>query len=334
MRILSNSEKTLVISSKINVDDSILINNKMDYLILKAEMNGKDYEIKGNQEENVLEKLLDPKLRDVVLKNIFETLLRDPKITYDQIEALKTNERLNRILNKILEEDQLNSKYLTIKWLQKYKSKTNIPNDELTPEALDNINVFEMDREVYTEQPQENLEIDMTPAVNLKNLESILIKDYKIANFNNILEKLKKLTSLLVLNNEITEIPDSIGNLTSLTELYLSYNRITKIPDSIGNLTNLTELHIFFNNLTKIPDSIGNLTNLTVLDLSHNRITKIPDSIGNLTNLTILDLSHNRITKIPDSILNNLNIHLFLVYNNFNNAEKERILAIRHNQKL
>ena len=40
MRILSNSEKTLVIDNKLNVSKNILKVNKLGYLILEANMNG------------------------------------------------------------------------------------------------------------------------------------------------------------------------------------------------------------------------------------------------------------------------------------------------------
>ena len=319
-RILTNTQKTFILTNKLKVSNTILKANKMDYLVSKSKMNGYNDE---ESKDNVLKKLLDPKIKDVVLEHILETLIRDDSeiyesesdennTIYDKIEALKTDERLNRILNKILEDSE-NSLYLTQKWLVKYKKYYTI-------EELDNIitlNLNEKHISKIENLPLINLqklsldfnEISKIENLNkLNNLQELRLYENKISKIEN-LETLINLTYLNLTNNKISKI-ENLNKLTNLQKLYLSSNNIEKI-ENLETLTNLKELYLSYNNIEKI-ENLETLTNLKELYLSYNKIKKI-ENLNKLTNLQKLELYNNVIIKIENlSSLTRLQaLHIF-----------------------
>ncbi len=173
---------------------------------------------------------------------------------------------------------------------------------------------------------------------NLKNLNSLEIKNTKIPECIYDLKKLKKLniigvyfhgldriSSIKTINpkiknlsnliklkisvTNITEIPSEIGELANLKILELNENKLSTIPKEIGNLKNLTELNLRKNQFSSLPKEILNLKNLTKLHLGGNKLRSLPIEIGSLKKLTELDLYGNdKLSSLPKEIFNLKNL--------------------------
>jgi hypothetical protein len=153
-----------------------------------------------------------------------------------------------------------------------------------------------------------NLKGTLPPELgDLKNLETLVLKNNRLQGTRKDLGKLLNLTTLDLSNNRLTgSIPSWIGNLKNLSTLDLSNNQLTGgIPSWIGRLKNLRRLDLSYNSLTGgIPSWLGNLKNLEVLLLDGNRLEgHIPAEIGNLSQLKVLKIGHNRLTgKVPSTL--------------------------------
>ncbi|KAL5862140.1 hypothetical protein ACOSQ3_003425 [Xanthoceras sorbifolium] len=145
---------------------------------------------------------------------------------------------------------------------------------------------------------------------NLRNLQSLGLRNVSIHDGSTLLQLL--------------------GSLPSLKILDLSYNNFSGIMSSEGlcELVHLQELDLSANNLKgALPSCFANLTSLQVLDISSNQFTG-NNSISTLSTLIFiqeLEISNNHF-RVPLSLepfFNNLKLQCFTCENNDLYAETE-----------
>jgi len=166
---------------------------------------------------------------------------------------------------------------------------------------------------------------------NIINLEKLEIKNYRLREVPNWIEKLKKLKKLSISGGYSTHtlieiIPTWIGDLKNLKDLDFNHNYIKYLPESIGNLKNLETLNLGSNKLIYLPESIERLNKLKYLNCYNNKLTYLPKSIGNIKYLLELSISNNSLKSLPKSIDN-------FIYINLENLKKDVVNQIIKNKE-
>ncbi len=100
-----------------------------------------------------------------------------------------------------------------------------------------------------------NLENIPSSIVNLKNLETLLLKSNQLTTFPASILYLKKLKKIDLSNNLLTSIPIEIAGLVNLEELNISHNPDLEIPDFLFGLENLKKINIAGCDLTEIVNN-------------------------------------------------------------------------------
>jgi Leucine-rich repeat (LRR) protein len=184
-----------------------------------------------------------------------------------------------------------------------------------------------------------DIKIDSFPNAisNLKNLNSIGLRNLKDFDWSSGLLKLSKLTTINKadigferygeISKEISELKNLselkltgstksyqtmqyVSELTNLMKLQFDYYIDTILPPEIRQLTHLKYLELGKSKLYSLPPEIGNLMNLQEINLSTNwgQSVSIPKEIGKLVNLKKIDFGWCNIKEIPDEIGNLSNL--------------------------
>ena len=144
-----------------------------------------------------------------------------------------------------------------------------------------------------------DIKIDSFPSTiaNLKNLNSIGLRNLKDFDWSSGLLKLSKLTTIneaIIGFERHGEIPKEISALKSISELKLTGStRSYQTMQYVSELTNLTKLQFDYYIDTILPPEIGKLTHLKYLELGKSKLNSLPAEIGNLINLQEIILSTN-----------------------------------------
>lgn len=176
------------------------------------------------------------------------------------------------------------------------------------PNALDNLsNLTAID----LSQNQLN---GIIPAMDLPNLEYLILNDNLFSEINDKDWNCAKLKNLQLQNNQIAGgVPSSFAGLAALESVDLSNNKINELPKEFGKLTQLRTFRINYNQLKALPEGIATIVNLNELSASNNHLAYIPSNLGQSRLLESLDLSFNVLTSIPEELGNCLNIgHIWL----------------------
>jgi len=177
--------------------------------------------------------------------------------------------------------------------------------------TLSPISAFiKLEEQTRTNNPPTSIEIKPPDYVenipdtigDLKELETITIRDQPIHTLPESLGALPKLHTLIVINTPLTSLPNSLGNLPKLEMCIIAGANIRAIPDSIGNLTALKGLAVPYNKLASLPRTLSQVNSLTELDLTGNNFRRIPNALP--PNIKFIYLGGN---QIPTNDLKNLN---------------------------
>jgi len=141
------------------------------------------------------------------------------------------------------------------------------------------------------------------------------------------------LQSLSLRDNKIATLPEWLGDLAQLRELDLYSNDLTSLPASLAKLTNIETLRIS-DNIGELPEWIRHFRKLDVLWLEGCGLRKVPDWIGDLTELSYLTLYDNKLEELPNSIARLERLKKFSINKNPLNPElaaanKEGIEAVK-----
>ncbi|XP_023930593.1 leucine-rich repeat-containing protein 63 [Lingula anatina] len=104
---------------------------------------------------------------------------------------------------------------------------------------------------------------------------------------------LKQLETLKLRNNPITEIPPDICKLAKLKVLVISFNLLSQVPLSLFSLSGLYHLDISYNRLSFVPNEIRRLKNLRELMVEGNQLAAMPSGALKLKNLKHLTVRNN-----------------------------------------
>lgn len=143
---------------------------------------------------------------------------------------------------------------------------------------------------------------------SIKTLTTIIAKQNKIKQIEEIINELVNLKLLDFSNNQLTSFPYFLAKLPNLTTLLLRSNSIPEFDSSkVINVANTNsfswvEFNLSRNGLSKF--SFGNmmLPALRVLDISYNEISMLDNSIFASGSLSELYAECNKISAIPPAI--------------------------------
>lgn len=176
-------------------------------------------------------------------------------------------------------------------------------------EHVEQIKLFKKIYKIYIGQDPSfsALPVDMSPLINLKELN---IYQTKLQQIPPSIYNLSKLEKLILHENNIGSLPGELTLLPNLKELSLASNNIRYLPNNIDDCPVLEELDLTNNPIAILPISVTKIRTLKILRLENTNIKEIPNEIGNLTNLEELRFQYNHNTTLPATLvrLNNLNI--------------------------
>lgn len=210
-----------------------------------------------------------------------------------------------------------------------------------------------------------DIKIDSLPNVisNLKNLNSIGLKNLKNFDWSSGFLKLSKLSTINKadigferygeISKEISELKNIselkltgstksyqtmqyVSELTNLTKLQFDYYIDTILPPEIGKLIHLKYLELGNSKLYSLPPEIGNLTDLQEIILSTNwrQSITIPAEIGKLFNLKKIDFGSCKIKELPNEIGDLSNLEELDIWNGDLTSLPTKIGNLQKLQKL
>jgi Leucine-rich repeat (LRR) protein len=145
---------------------------------------------------------------------------------------------------------------------------------------------------------------ELPPVIaELKNLQSLDLRNNQLSELPPVIAELKNLQSLDLRNNQLSELPPVIAELKNLQSLYLRNNQLSELPPVIAELKNLQSLDLRNNQLSELPPVIAELKNLQSLYLSGNQLSELPLSLVKLEKLTDVQVNGNPLTAIPPEIV-------------------------------
>lgn len=222
------------------------------------------------------------KLRELTLTS------NNLKLLPNDIYKLKSLKELALFGNKLLSLPKTIG-HLTLDeiYLGGYQNEfTQFPNEIFQITTLKHLGIYD-------------IKIDSFPnaIANLKNLNSIGLRNLKDFNWSIGLLKLSKVTTINKADigfERYGEIPKEISALKSLSELNLTGStKSYQTMQYVSDLINLTKLQFDYYIDTILPPEIGKLTHLKYLELGKSKLNSLPPEIGNLTDLQEIILSTN-----------------------------------------
>jgi len=331
MRILSNSEKTDILNKSIQVNNSILEYNKMDYLINRAKMESDNESSDINQKakcENTKdlvsqENITDFKPDDLLYikwnsnSTTYDCLIYDDVITWLKKQAPIGYEGYKNIQSNINGAKYfITSKSVNLILSKKYKhfnaikygTKVLLRNEEIiyelepAPTIEETIKwlqkygikttINDIDK-ITSLSLNEKKIVDVSPLKTLINLQELYLSGNEIVDVSP-LKTLTNLQKLWLQNNKIADI-SPLSTLTNLQTLYLSYNKIVDVSP-LSTLTNLQTLYLFSNKIVDVSP-LKTLITLQELSLFNNQIVDV-SPLKTLTTLQELILIDNKIEDI------------------------------------
>ena len=160
--------------------------------------------------------------------------------------------------------------------------------------------------------------------INLESLPPFLFEiitdvTHLYLQYNNLktipsnISNLKNLNTLNIKNNTLYLLPQSIDEHKNLETLIVSKNKISDLIESVSKLENLIHLDVSSNYINFLRDDIYQLKKLAFFNISNNKLYSLPKTIGSLSKLNFFDFSHNMISEIPYEI-NELNKSSLVLY--------------------
>lgn len=301
---------------------------------------------------------------DINLIQTFELLKKIKTLKTIWITDCKLKTIPNNISElKGLEEIWLDDNELT-EFPEPIKKLENLQYLRLFNNEIKNVNFDNNDLPnlTYINLCYNKFEIFPVELSKLNNLKRIIIWYNSINSIPSSINQFKEIEEINLEQNEISFLPMEFGELTTLKKLSLEKNKLkSKALKPIWTLTNLTDLDLESNDISKLPKTIKSLKNLKRLSIGKNPIKQLPIELSELVkleqlglveipqlqwteafeimskipNLKRVGMPSNKFIIMPNGFEKLKQVELFwLNYNNFNQAERERIKQMLPNSKI
>lgn len=193
--------------------------------------------------------------------------------------------------------------------------------------------------------------------LDLKDLESLEIRDTAIHELPIWIGELTSLTSLQMFGDGVLRLPESllqlsnlrflniaghncnasmevISRLKQLSQLWLQNMTLTTLPDIFRKLNQLESLILYNTRLTEMPTWIGEFKALKSLNLNRNQLHSLPSTMTNMELLEELDLQNNAFTSMPPVLHKLRALRSLVLANNSSLSIPKEILTSSNAQKI